>query len=364
MSDIFVFGVRTPYSLILFTAAAAVVLALTPVVMMLARRFGVVDQPGPRRIHDRPIPRLGGLAIAIAVLVTVWAAYWLPGPASILERMPLLGLTLASLPILLMGVLDDARGLAAPLKLAAQVAAALVLVAFGYGVPLLTNPFSGSVSSGFLNIPLTVLWVVVVTNAINLIDGLDGLAPGAVAIAAMTLWWVGRTHGDGWVMFISAPLAGASFAFLRYNFPPARVFMGDTGSQFLGLVLAAVSLLENRKGTTAITLLFPLVTLGIPLLDSVSAFVRRLAQGRPVFHGDAEHLHHRLLRIGLSPRAALLVLWYLCFYLGVMAVLLAALPHAYSWFVLALLAMGLYLALRVLEFVDRRRANGGPPGPS
>ena len=357
-------GVRVPYSLILFTAAAAVALVLTPLVMGMARRLGAVDQPGPRRIHDRPIPRLGGLAIAIAVLVTAWAAWRLPGPTSVLELKPLLGLTLASVPILLMGVWDDMRGLAPPFKLAAQVMAALVLVAFGYGVPMLTNPFSGSVASGFLNVPLTVLWVVVVTNAINLIDGLDGLAPGAVMIASLTLWWVGRTHGDGWVMFIGAPLAGASLGFLRYNFPPARVFMGDTGSQFVGLVLAAISLLENRKGTAAITLLFPLVTLGIPLLDGVSAFVRRLAQGRPVFHGDAEHLHHRLLRIGLSPRSALLVLWYLCFYLGVMAVLLAALPHVYSWFVLGLLAMGLYLALRVLEFVDKRRSNGGPSRPS
>jgi UDP-GlcNAc:undecaprenyl-phosphate GlcNAc-1-phosphate transferase len=364
MSDFFLFGVRIPYSLILFSAAGAVVLVLTPLVIAAAHRFGAVDQPGPRRIHDRPTPRLGGLAIAIAVLATVVAAYNLPGPASILERRPLLGLALASLPILIMGMIDDARGLAPPFKLAAQVIAGLVLVAFGYGVPMLTNPFSGSVPSGILNIPLTVLWVVAVTNAINLIDGLDGLAPGAVGIAAMTLWWVGRTHGDGWVMFISAPVAGASLAFLRYNFPPAKVFMGDTGSQFLGLMLAAASLLENRKGTAAITLLFPLVTLGIPLLDSVSAFVRRLAQGRPVFHGDTEHLHHRLLRIGLSPRSALLVLWYLCFYLGVMAVLLAALPHNYSWFVLALLAMGLYLGLRVLEFVDKRRSDGGSSRPS
>ena len=350
-------GVRIPFSLTLFAISAVLVLALTPLVMRIAGRFGVLDHPGPRRIHPHPVPRLGGLAIAIAMLGTVWIAYGIPGPAGRLEPSPLLGLTLASMPILLMGVIDDLRGLPAWIKLVAQVTAALVLAGFGFGIPLLTHPMGGSIPSGWFNLPLTVLWVVAVTNAINLLDGLDGLASGAVMIAAMTLWWVGRSHGDGWVMFMSAPLAGATLGFLRYNFPPARVFMGDTGSQFLGLALAALSLLENRKGTTAITLLFPLVALGIPLIDSIAAFFRRMSTGKPVFHGDTEHFHHRLLRIGLAPRSALLVLWYLCFFLGVMAVVLAALPRHYSLFVLALLGMGLYLAFRVLKFVDRG------PGP-
>ena len=362
MTDTFgyeIVGVRVPFSLILFSVSLVLVLALTPVVMWIAGRFGVLDHPGPRRIHQRPVPRLGGLAIAIATLGTVWIAYVIPGPAGRLEPPPMLGLTLASVPILLMGILDDTRGLPAWIKLVAQVIAALVLAEFGFGIPLLTNPLGGSIPSGWFNLPLTVLWVVAVTNAINLLDGLDGLASGAVMIAAMTLWWVGRSHGDGWVMFMSAPLAGATLGFLRYNYPPARVFMGDTGSQFLGLTLAALSLLENRKGTTAITLLFPLVALGIPLIDSITAFFRRLSTGRPVFHGDTEHFHHRLLRIGLAPRSALMVLWYLCFFLGVMAVVLAALPRLYSLFILALLVMGLYLAFRVLKFVDRGRG----PGP-
>jgi len=355
-------GIRIPFSLILFAISAVLVLGLTPVVMGVAGRFGVLDHPGPRRIHQRSVPRLGGLAIAIATLGTVWVAYMIPGPVGRLEPAPMLGLTLASVPILLMGIVDDTRGLPAWIKLVAQVIAALVLAQFGFGIPLLTHPLGGSIPSGWLNLPLTVLWVVAVTNAINLLDGLDGLASGAVMIAAMTLWWVGRSHGDGWVMFISAPLAGATLGFLRYNFPPARVFMGDTGSQFLGLALAALSLLENRKGTTAITLLLPLVALGIPLIDSIAAFFRRMSTGRPVFHGDTDHFHHRLLRIGLAPRSALMVLWYLCFFLGVMAVVLSALPRHYSLFVLALLGMGLFLAFRVLRFVDRDRGPG--PGNS
>jgi UDP-GlcNAc:undecaprenyl-phosphate GlcNAc-1-phosphate transferase len=235
-----------------------------------------------------------------------------------------------------------------------QAASALILVAWGFGVPLLTNPLGGELRTGWLDVPLTVLWVVVVINAINLIDGLDGLAAGVVLIASMTLWWVGRNHADFYVMFLSAPLAGATLGFLRYNFPPARVFMGDTGSQFLGLTLAAISLLENRKGTATVTLLFPLVALAVPIADSVIAFVRRALAGRPVWHADSEHIHHRLLRLGLSPRAALLVLWYLSLYFGILAVVLSALPRTYGWLLLALLAMGLFFAFQVLEFIDRR----------
>jgi len=345
-----------PYSLSLALAACAVALLATPGLIAFTRRAGLVDHPGPRRIHAQPVPTLGGFALAAAVLGVAWGARLLPGPAGELDPRPLLGLTLASVPILALGAVDDLRGTAPWVKLAIQACAALVLVLFGYGVPLLTNPFGGSFASGALNIPLTVAWVVIVMNAINLIDGLDGLATGAVLIASMSLWWVARTHGDFYVMFVCSLMAGATLGFLRFNFPPARIFMGDTGSQFLGLVLAAASLLENRKGTAAVTLLFPLVAMGLPIADSLLAFVRRAARGTPVFRGDTEHIHHRLLRLGLSPRNAVFVLWYLCAYLGVTAVVIAALPHQYAWMMLGLLAAGLIFAFEVLEFIDRKLA--------
>jgi UDP-GlcNAc:undecaprenyl-phosphate/decaprenyl-phosphate GlcNAc-1-phosphate transferase len=345
---------RVPYSLTLALGALAVALLATPLVIRLARRAGAFDQPGPRRIHAEPVPTMGGFALAIAVLGVAWLARAFPGPAQLLEIRPLLGLTLASVPILAMGAVDDLRGARPWVKLAIQTCAALTLVLFGYGVPLITNPFGGSLPSGILNLPLTVLWVLVVINAINLIDGLDGLASGAVLIASMSLWWVARSHGDFYVMFISSLVAGSTLGFLRYNFPPARVFMGDTGSNFLGLVLAATSLLDNRKGTATVTLLFPLVAMGLPIADSILAFVRRASRGTPVFRPDSEHIHHRLLRLGLSPRNALFVLWYLCLYLGVMAVVLAALPRPYAWMMLGLLALGLVFAFEVLEFIDKK----------
>jgi len=346
--------VRIPYSLLLATGAAAIAFLATPVAMALARRAGAIAQPGLRHIHREPVPRFGGLAIAIAVLGVLWIAFALPGPARQLDPHYLFGYTLAAVPILLLGLVDDVRGVPPLAKLGIQVCAGLVLTLYGFGVPMLTNPFGGEIVTGLLGPLLTVAWVVLVTNAINLIDGLDGLASGIVLIAAMTLWMAGRQHQDFYVMFLAAPLAGATLGFLRWNFPNARVFMGDTGSQFLGLSLAAASLLENRKGTATVTLLLPLVALGLPIADGVLAFARRLLHRKPVFRADSAHIHHRLLHIGLTPFAAVMVMWGLSLALGVIAVLLARQPRTFGWGVLAGLALVLVVAFELLESVDRR----------
>jgi len=352
-----------PTSLALALAAAAVAVVATPLAMALARRIGALDQPGPRRVHQQAVPTLGGLALVVSVLGVAWAARLFPGAPQALDPRPLLGLTLAAIPIVALGVRDDLVGVPPWIKLAIQACAALVLVLFGYGVPVITNPFGAPWHAGALGTPLTVAWVLVVVNAINLIDGLDGLAAGVVLIASAALWWVARQHADFYVMFFAALLIGGTLGFLRYNFPPpARVFMGDTGSQFLGLTLAAASLLQNRKGTAAITLLFPIVAMALPIADSVLAFVRRLLGGRPVFRGDTEHIHHRLVRLGLSQRGAVIALWYLCVYFGVMAVVLESLPRGYALVLAALLAAGLMVAFEALDAVDRKIAGSERSG--
>ena len=353
-----------PYSLSLALAALAATLLATPLVMALARRWGALDLPGPRRIHRQPVPTMGGLALAVAVLGLAWAARALPGPARDLDVRPLLGLTLAALPMLALGMVDDVRGAGPWAKLGVQACAALVLVHFGYGVPVITNPFGEPFASGALSGPLTVAWVLVVVNAINLIDGLDGLASGAVLIASAALWWTARTHADFYVMFIASLLIGATLGFLRYNFPPARVFMGDTGSHFLGLTLAAVSLLENRKGTAAVTLLFPIVAMGVPIADGVLAFMRRLLSGRHVFRADSEHVHHRLLRLGLSPRGALFVLWALCLAFAGAAVALSALPRRAAVLLGLALAAALFAAFEAFERVGRARNGASATDPA
>ena len=294
--------------------------------------------------------------MAGAVLAVAWAARVLPGPARELDPLPLLGLTCASIPILALGVVDDVRGAGPWVKLGVQTCAALTLTLFGFGVPLLSNPFGAPIVTGVWSVPLTVAWVIVLTNAINLIDGLDGLAAGVVAIACGALWLTARAHGDFYVMFVAALLLGACLGFLWWNRPPARVFMGDTGSQFLGLTLSALSLLENRKGTAAMTLLLPIVALGVPIADSTLAFVRRLLRGQHVFRGDARHIHHRLLDAGLSPRAALGTLWALSALFGAAAVLLEFAPHRWAAPVVALLtALLLAVLLTARERARRRR---------
>ncbi len=344
-----------PYSMQLALASGIVALALTPLARLLAIRFGALDHPGPRRVHAEPTPRFGGLAMAAAVLGVAWLSRVLPGPARELDARPLLGLTCAAVPVLALGVLDDRHGVGPWAKLAVQACAALTLTVFGYGVPLLTNPFGEPFVTGALSLPLTVLWVVVLTNAVNLIDGLDGLAAGVVGIACAALWATARSHGDFYVMFIAALLLGACGGFLWWNRPPARVFMGDTGSQFLGLTLAALSLLENRKGTAALTLLLPIVALGVPIADSALALVRRLVRGQHVFRGDAGHIHHRLLDAGLSPRAALAVLWGLSTMFGGAAVLLEFVPHRWTVPVMAVLGVVLFAVLLAARHRARQR---------
>ncbi|NOT35068.1 MAG: undecaprenyl/decaprenyl-phosphate alpha-N-acetylglucosaminyl 1-phosphate transferase [Candidatus Eisenbacteria bacterium] len=346
---------RLPYSLILGVASALVTVFLVPLAMRLALRIGAVAQPGARHVHRDPVPRLGGLAMAAGVLGVSWACYLLPGPAHHLDPRFLLGLTLASIPILALGVVDDARGTSPLAKLGVQACAAVVLAQYGFGVHVVTNPLGDPIAAGWLNLPLTIVWVLVVTNAINLIDGLDGLAAGVVLIAAMTLWWTGRVHQDFYVMFLAAPLAGATLGFLRWNFPRARAFMGDTGSQFLGLALAAISLLENRKGTATVTLLLPLVALFLPIADGVLAFARRAASGEPVFRADSSHIHHRLLHLGLSPRNATLLMWGVSLALALVAIALEGRPRRAGWITLASLAAVLWIAFEVLEGVERRR---------
>jgi UDP-GlcNAc:undecaprenyl-phosphate GlcNAc-1-phosphate transferase len=344
-----------PYSLELAAASGVVTLALTPAARAFAVRVGALDHPGPRRVHAVPTPRFGGLGMAVAVLGVAWLARALPGPARELDMRPLLGLTCASIPMLALGVLDDLGSVGPWVKLLVQACAALTLTVFGYGVPLLTNPFGEPIVTGLWSLPLTVVWVVALTNAINLIDGLDGLATGVVAIACGALWVTGREHGDFYVMFLAAILLGACGGFLAWNRPPARIFMGDTGSQFLGLTLSAISLLENRKGTAALTLLLPLVALGVPLADGALAFVRRLVRGRPVFRGDAGHIHHRLLDAGLSPHATLAVLWTLSALFGGAAILLDRAPHAWTPIVVAGLGVVLFAVLIIARHRARSR---------
>jgi len=296
--------------------------ALTPWVRNRAFSWGAVDTPDPRKVHKEPMPRIGGLAIYIAFVLAIVATQDLNGP--------LLGILVGGTLVVALGVIDDIKGLPAKVKLLGQIAAAGAVIPFGVVISYVTNPLSGEMLFlGWLAYPVTIFWLVAVTNAINLIDGLDGLAGGVSCIAALTLaavaftqWYMFGVPGMAGVIVLALILACAILGFLRYNFYPAKIFLGDTGSMFLGFILAAMSVMSFTKSATAISVFIPMVVLGLPLLDTFFAIIRRYHHHRPIFQPDKEHLHHQLMAMGLSHRQAVLAIYGVSSILGLSAVVL------------------------------------------
>lgn len=301
----------------LFTAGLCAYF-VTPAAESLALRLGAVDLPGERRrVHDRAVPRMGGLAILAGFFLAA-LAFTAPGAA-------LAGVLRGALLIALMGAADDCLSLRSPLKLAAQLAAALIAWRAGAGIRVLTVPFGGlrTVPLGALGLPLTLLWMTACTNALNLIDGLDGLAAGVAAIGAASMLLVAAAVSEGEIAVLLAALAGSCLGFLPYNRCPARIFMGDTGSQLLGFLLGAASMLGMFKAHALLTFFVPLLALGLPLTDTAFAFARRALRGKSPFAADRGHIHHRLLDHGLGQKRTVELLYAVSALLGLTAVMLA-----------------------------------------
>lgn len=306
-------------------------LLTTPLVIRAAARWGWYDVPSDgRRVHTRPIPRLGGVAVFLATAVGLavsalsWSVLAAQAPP---EQMKLVaGILLGGGLLLAAGAYDDIRGLRPAQKIFVQVAAALVVYALGFQVQVLSFGPVTELALGAWSLPLTVVWVVGITNAFNLIDGLDGLATGIALVALLTTFVVAITLGNLEVAVFCIALSGALFGFLRYNFSPARIFLGDSGSLFVGFMLAVLSVHGSMKTTTAALVIVPLFALAIPLLDTGIAIVRRWLRGVPLSGADARHIHHRLLALGLSHRRAALVMYGAAAALAVLGISLAFAP--------------------------------------
>ncbi|WP_449240395.1 MraY family glycosyltransferase [Desulfoscipio gibsoniae] len=321
---------------------------ITPGVRVLAIKVGALDHPDPRKVHSGVMPRMGGLAVYLAFVPAVLLLrYMLPE-----SSLPVWGLLAGASVMLLVGVLDDIRGLSPRVKLLGQILAALTVIQFGIQIHYVTNPLTGQLLYlGYLSIPLTVFWVVAVANAINLIDGLDGLAGGVSCIAALTMaavaWTLG-TSGLPEVIMLALILAAAVIGFLKHNFHPATIFLGDSGSLFLGFTLAVMSIMGLTKSATAVSVIIPLVILGVPLLDTFFAVIRRYNKHRPIFQPDREHLHHQLMAMGLSHRQTVLVIYAISGFLGLTAIVLNLVSGDQALIMLVVLAILLiYLANRV-----------------
>ena len=326
--------------IVAFSIALVVAYFITPKVMELAIKVGALDAPDERKVHKGMIPRMGGLAI--------YAGFVLAVLASMYVSREIMGLLVGGTIILIVGIIDDLKPLPANVKLLGQIVAAAVLVMFDIRIEWLTNPFGEMIYVDYLAIPLTILWVVGLTNTVNLIDGLDGLAAGVSTIASVTILLVALQQNFWTVAILTAALAGSALGFLQHNFNPAKIFMGDTGSMFLGYMLAAISILGAVKSAATIALIVPIVALGLPILDTAFAIIRRYMSGRPIFKPDKGHLHHRLLEMGLTQKQAVLLMYVISGCLGLSAIALTEVNKSFGiLIVIALLCIAFIGAKKI-----------------
>ncbi|CAI6081201.1 putative undecaprenyl-phosphate N-acetylglucosaminyl 1-phosphate transferase [Paenibacillus sp. JJ-100] len=307
-----------------FIVSMGLALALTPLVKKFAVRIGAMDTPNARKVHTRIMPRLGGLGIFLAFIITVAAllpfvSAWFTARDMSFVSAFLIGGTI----IVLIGALDDRFELSAKVKLLGQLlAAAVVVFGFNIRVDFVNIPFQDAYSSleSWVSIPLTILWIVGVTNAINLIDGLDGLAAGVSGIAIGTIAVMSFLMGNTMIALMCLVLLGSIIGFLFFNFHPAKIFMGDTGSLFLGFSLAMLSML-GFKQIAVVSFITPLIIIGVPLSDTLFAIIRRAVQRKPIFSPDKGHLHHCLRELGFSHRQTVLIIYGIAAFFGVLAII-------------------------------------------
>ena len=353
-----------------FLLSALASYALTPVVARFARRNQWVDTPdASRSIHTQPTPRIGGVAIVGAFLIGLiyfaLVPYLLPEEMASSIRIPSPLIITGALMMAVVGLYDDIRPMHFLAKLAFQLGVAILMISGGFVIPEVFNPFTdvSFVLPRWFAIALTVAWIVGAINAINLLDGMDGLASGVCVIVFGSLTASYMVMGDwtnsAWV----AVIVGALFGFLRYNFNPAQIFMGDSGSMFLGFLVAAYSLRGASRANSLLALLIPIIAMGLPVMDTGLAIIRRFIERRSIFHPDKDHIHHRVVRkLGLSHRNTVLVLYTISIGFGVAAFLLAISDrrlgdNVFTTVVLCATAVGIFALLRSLGYltVPRRR---------
>ena len=305
------------YYIIVFFISFVITYLLVPLNIRISNRWNLVDHPQQRKIHLITTPITGGLSFGIPIILIQLLIYLIfPELGS-----QFLFLAVGGSLMLLLGFLDDKTGITANYKLIFQIIIITIIYFAGFNIQLLTNPFGKTIILGYFSFPATVLWFLLVVNAFNLIDGLDGLASGIALIVATVLLAVGFLKSNTVIIFSSITLIGANLAFLKYNFYPAKIFMGDTGSLFLGFNIAAISIIGKGefKGITSMTLLVPIIALAIPIMDTAYAILRRVNKKENIFQADKEHIHHKLHEIGLSQKNIALICYFITLLFGLIA---------------------------------------------
>lgn len=299
---------------LIFITSLIISYILTPLAKKIAYFFDGFDHPSQRRVNTRPIPNTGGIAIFVSFILS----YYFFNTHSISTY----GIMAGSAFIFGLGLVDDIYEISPLIKLLGQIAAAAILIFFGVQIQFITNPLGGIIYLGYFGIPVTIIWVVGITNTVNLIDGLDGLAAGISIIATMTLFFVAIQEYRFIPAILAIALAGSLVGFLKYNFHPAEIFMGDSGSMFIGYILSAISITGALKSAAAVTLIVPILALGIPIFDTIFAIVRRIYHDKPIGKADRGHIHHRLLALGWSHRQAVIIVYGSSIFLGTTALII------------------------------------------
>ncbi|WP_342042438.1 glycosyltransferase family 4 protein [Bacillus sp. OTU2372] len=334
-------------NILAFVASFITVIIATPFVIKLAIKIGATDKPNKRKVHQKIMPRLGGLAIFIGVFV----GYFVSG----LYSQRILTISVGAVLIIIIGILDDLYELSAKVKFAGQLLVALLIVSSGLKVDFLTIPFVvDRMDLGLFSYPLTVFWIVGITNAINLIDGLDGLAAGISSIGIASLGLLAALSGKGLILTIALILLGSTLAFLFYNFHPAKIFMGDTGALFLGYCISILSLLGLYKSVTLFSIIIPIIILGVPVFDTTFAIIRRIMNRQPIGAPDKSHLHHRIMELGLSHRNTVLIIYCFGILFSVAAILLESVTLWVALIVLVVLFIIIHIIAELVGIVSER----------
>lgn len=321
--------------------------ASTPLVKKFACKIGAIDVPdGKRRVHKSPIPRLGGLAIFFGFLVAMLFFIDIDTQTR--------GILIGAILVVAVGIIDDVKQLRASIKLVAQIIAAIIVVLHDVKIIAISVPTffveNGILPLGWFSIPITILWVVGVTNAVNLIDGLDGLAVGISSIATFSLFFIAILAGEPTVAMISAALAGSCLGFLPYNFNPAKIFMGDTGSTFLGFILSVICIQGLFKGYAIISFIIPFLILGLPIFDTSVAIARRIHNKRPIMGADRGHLHHKLIDMGFSQKQTVAILYVIAMILGLSAVILVERGAQTAFLLISVVLLLLFFGSRITSW--------------
>ena len=341
--------------LLVFAIALVVTAVITPLTIKVAKHFNIIDYPDGRRINEKPVPRLGGIALYLGILISFVALFFFYAPDvegirhGLTPNINYFGVALSATVIFAVGLIDDFRTIRVRYKLIGQIVAAIIACLSGVLFSRIASPNGGPfIELGLFAYPITVFYLVAFANIINLIDGLDGLAAGIAAISSAALFVIAIGKGGFDVALVTLAIAGSCIAFLRYNSYPARIFMGDAGALLLGFLLGLVSLFGVVRTPAFITLAVPIVVAGIPVIDTFSAIVRRLRAGRSVVDADTKHIHHRILEIGYDQQTTVYILYVFSGLLALCALLLTRYTGWIRWAIaLVLIGMMFILIIRL-----------------